>query len=233
MTQKTNQQPANQTTNPTLNLYVHDDQTDRRNRRIALVLAVAFHVGLLAVQLPNRTAEAAEPEKQEVLTVLQQVRFEKPPPPPQERPKPKAMKIPIPDPTPDEPEPLRQAEELETVLDIDSDEIFVDFPSEPPPAAPNTPLRAGGEVDKPVRTYYVAPHYTEIARRARIQGTVIIDATIDKAGNVIDAQILRGLPMGLDQSALAAVKQWKFEPATLNGKPVPVYYTVTATFELQ
>ena len=61
----------------------------------------------------------------------------------------------------------------------------------------------------------------------------IVQAVIDKQGNVVDAKVLKGLPMGLDQEALRAIRQWKFEPATLNGKPVDVYYNLTVNFTLQ
>jgi protein TonB len=72
-----------------------------------------------------------------------------------------------------------------------------------------------------------------VARKARISGVVIIETIIDRNGNVTDARILKGLPMGLDQSALDAVKRWKFKPGTLNGQPVPVIFTLTVNFTLQ
>jgi periplasmic protein TonB len=59
---------------------------------------------------------------------------------------------------------------------------------------------------------------------------VIIEAIIDQNGNVTDARVLKGLPMGLDDAALSAVKRWKFLPGTLNGTPVPVYYNLTVIF---
>jgi TonB family protein len=79
----------------------------------------------------------------------------------------------------------------------------------------------------------VEPVYTETARKARIEGIVIIETIIDRQGNVTDARMLKGLPLGLDQSALDAVKKWKFKPGTLNGQPVPVIFTLTVTFKLQ
>jgi protein TonB len=77
------------------------------------------------------------------------------------------------------------------------------------------------------------PVYTEMARKARIQGVVIVQAIIDKEGNVTNVKILKGLPMGLDQSAVDAVKRWRFKPATLSGKPVSVYYNLTVNFRIQ
>jgi protein TonB len=50
---------------------------------------------------------------------------------------------------------------------------------------------------------------------------------------VTEARILKGLPMGLDQSAINALKQWKFKPGTLNGQAVPVYYNLTINFQIQ
>ena len=99
----------------------------------------------------------------------------------------------------------------------------------------DNPVRVGGNVKAPViiESTRVDPRYTEVARRARIQGIVIIEAVIDRQGNVTEARILRGLPMGLDAEALNAIRQWKFRPGTLNGQPVPVYYNLTINFRLE
>ena len=95
------------------------------------------------------------------------------------------------------------------------------------------PIRIGGEVVPPVLTAKVAPNYPEIARKARVQGVVIVEEIIDKQGNVTDARVLRGLPMGVSEAATAAIQKWKYKPAMLNGRPVSVYLTVTVTFTLQ
>ncbi len=79
----------------------------------------------------------------------------------------------------------------------------------------------------------VQPEYTEIARKARIKGIVIVEAVIDRQGNVTEARILKPLPMGLDLEALRAIRQWKFKPGTLNGQPVPVYYNLTVNFQIE
>ncbi len=97
----------------------------------------------------------------------------------------------------------------------------------------DSPVRVGGNVKAPTIVTRVEPEYTEIARKARIAGIVIIEAVIDKQGNVTEARILKPLPMGLDQQALAAIRQWKFRPGMLNGQPVAVYYNLTVNFRLE
>jgi protein TonB len=106
-------------------------------------------------------------------------------------------------------------------------------PPPPPPAKkPQEAVRPGGVIRQPERVAYVAPLYPVIAREARIEGVVIIEATIGTDGRVTNARILRSLPM-LDEAALAAVRQWTYTPTTLNGVAVPVIMTVTVNFTLQ
>lgn len=93
------------------------------------------------------------------------------------------------------------------------------------------PLRVEGAVKKPEKIAGDAPVATDVALKAGLWGDVTVDALIDEKGNVVDAQIVKGLPMGLDQQALNAVRTWKFKPATLEGKPVKVRYDVKVTFE--
>jgi protein TonB len=96
-----------------------------------------------------------------------------------------------------------------------------------------TALRVGGDVKAPVAIIRPEPTYTEIARKGRIEGFVIIEAIIDVNGNVTDVRILKNLPLGLGDAAMEAVKRWKFKPGTLNGQPVPVIYDLTVNFRLQ
>ena len=79
---------------------------------------------------------------------------------------------------------------------------------------------------------YVRPQYPSIAQSARVQGVVIIEATIGPNGRVADARVLRSIPL-LDAAALDAVRQWEFSPTLLNGVPVPVIMTVTVNFTLR
>jgi protein TonB len=95
------------------------------------------------------------------------------------------------------------------------------------------PLRVGGDVSRPEIISQVKPVYTELARRARVTGTVIVEAIIDQQGNVTNARVLKGLPMGLDRAAVEAVQKWRFKPALLAGKPVKVYYVLTVNFQVQ
>ncbi|MBP1603433.1 MAG: transport protein TonB [Acidobacteria bacterium] len=93
-------------------------------------------------------------------------------------------------------------------------------------------VRVGGKIRPPTKVKDVKPVYPDAARSGRVQGMVIVEATIGANGKVIDAKVLRSVPM-LDQAALDAVKQWEFTPTLLNGKPVPVVMTVTINFKLQ
>ncbi len=105
-----------------------------------------------------------------------------------------------------------------------------------PPQAPPQPeeaVRYRGDMTRPQILLRVPPQYTEVARQARLQGTVIVEAVIDEGGRVRDVHILKGLPLGLDRAALDAVAQWRFTPATLNGRPLKVIYTLTLNFVVQ
>ncbi len=96
----------------------------------------------------------------------------------------------------------------------------------------DNPLRAGSGIRPPTKVKDVRPVYPEIAREARVQGTVIVEARIEPDGTVSDARILRSIPL-LDQAALDAVEQWRFRPTLLDGKPVPVIVTLTVNFRLE
>lgn len=96
-------------------------------------------------------------------------------------------------------------------------------------SADRRPLRVGGPVGPPKKLVHVAPAYPPAALDAGIEGVVIIEVTIDPAGAVSDARVLRSVPE-LDDAALEAVRQWKYSPTLLNGAPVPVIATVTIDF---
>ena len=108
------------------------------------------------------------------------------------------------------------------------------LPAEPVTTAPpklSEPIRVGGSIRPPQKIHEVAPVYPPIAQAARVQGIVIIEASIGPDGRVSDARVLRSVPL-LDQAALDAVRQWTYTPTLLNGVPVPVIMTVTVSFAL-
>ena len=115
------------------------------------------------------------------------------------------------------------------VGDPDPGAIVAPPPMAPPPA-PQQPMRVSG-VRQPQKIRDVQPTYSTFALAARVEGVVIIEATIGVDGRVVNAKVLRSVPL-LDESALEAVRQWVYTPTLLNGVPVPVIMTVTVQFKL-
>jgi TonB family protein len=92
-------------------------------------------------------------------------------------------------------------------------------------------LRVGGTIREPRKLKNVPPVYPDVAKQARVQGTVILECAISPEGKVTRVTVLRGIPL-LDQAAVDAVKQWVYTPTLLNGEPVAVIMTVTINFRL-
>lgn len=92
--------------------------------------------------------------------------------------------------------------------------------------------RIGGGVSAPTILYKVEPEYSEEARKAKFQGTVLIFIVVDELGNPRDLKVIRPLGLGLDQKALEAVQQWKFNPGKKDGRPVAVQATIEVNFRL-
>jgi protein TonB len=90
----------------------------------------------------------------------------------------------------------------------------------------------GGGVSEPVPIYDPDPPYSEQARKAKYQGTVVLMIVVDAQGNVRDVQVVKPLGLGLDEEAVKTVKTWKFKPAQRNGVPVAVRLDVEVTFRL-
>lgn len=91
------------------------------------------------------------------------------------------------------------------------------------------PLRVGGNVMESKLIRRVEPIYPELARRARVEFTVMLEVTVNEQGDVWNVKVLHGHPL-LDQAAIDAVKQWQYSPTYLNGQAVPVVATVTVSF---
>ena len=115
-------------------------------------------------------------------------------------------------------------------------------PNRPVQPAPQVPVArrqhrrlhrgaAGGT--QPEETDRVVPRYPMMARRAGIQGPVVVRGIVRKDGTIDNVEVIKDLPYGLGEAAREAVSQWHFRPATYRGDPIDVYYTVTVNFRLQ
>jgi TonB family protein len=212
-----------------------ETRDNRRAVRIGVAAGIALHLVLFVITFPKIEREIRQIGRGARVYELKQVRFQPPKPQVQRRaPRPKAKTIPIPDPTPDDPEPI---------YDDTVDTPAVDFPEatlngvltvpEGPPGPSLGPIQIAGNVKAPERVFAPDPVYPEEARMAHVQGVVILQTIIDTLGKVTNVRVLKGLPSGLTEAAVAAVREWKFNPATLDGQPVAVYYMVTITFSVQ
>jgi len=208
---------------------------DKKFGFYAFLGAVVLHVVVLVVNFPEFKDTVVPQKAENVIIVKKYV----PPPPKIERKqiikKKLTRKVPIPDPTPDEPEPIREPEPEIEDEPLPPDVEFLIGDPEPPP--PTGPLLAGvGDVTNPVLIpeSKIEPEYPELARVARLEGNVILQAVIHKDGSVGEVEVLRSNRpnMGFEDSAISAVQQWRYEPALQNGRSVEVYFTVIVEFTL-
>ncbi|MGB9764737.1 MAG: energy transducer TonB [Candidatus Saccharicenans sp.] len=93
-------------------------------------------------------------------------------------------------------------------------------------------VRAIGEIKPPKLIKKVDPVYPEEARKAGVEGIVILEVTTDQFGRVASVRVLKSVPL-LDEAAIDAVKQWVYEPVIIDGKPKPIVFTVTVNFQLK
>ena len=92
--------------------------------------------------------------------------------------------------------------------------------------------RIGGGVSAPAVLAKVEPEYSEEARKAKFQGTVMLYIEVDENGKPKNLRVVRALGLGLDEKAIEAVSKWKFRPGFKDGKPVTVAATVEVNFRL-
>ena len=104
-------------------------------------------------------------------------------------------------------------------------------PPPPPPGGRVTRVTKGGDVAAATATKKVMPVYPDLARQARLEGTVRLHTLIDTDGNVVEVTYVSG-PAMLVQAAIDAVKQWEFRPTILNGVPVQVECVLAIDFRL-
>lgn len=217
-------------------LYSHMFHTgEGRVKWIAFSIALVLHLIVLAINFPDFKSKIKQ-KKSNVIVVKKYV----PPPPKIERKKivkkKFTRKVPIPDPTPDEPEPIREPEpEIEPEPLPPDVEFMIGVPEAPPPSGPLLAGTGGVSMPEVIPESKVTPDYPELARVARIEGRVILQAVILKDGTVAEIEILNcNRPnMGFEESAIQAVRQWRYQPAKQGGRPVDVYFTVRVDFDLQ
>jgi TonB family protein len=92
--------------------------------------------------------------------------------------------------------------------------------------------RIGGGVSAPIPISKPEPEYSEEARKAKWQGTVVLAVVVDANGNPQNLRVVKSLGLGLDQKAIEAVEKWRFKPGMKDGKPVPVAATIEVNFRL-
>ena len=101
-----------------------------------------------------------------------------------------------------------------------------------PPQEPEVPIvKVGGEIREPRKVRHVDPIYPEIASRARVQGTVVLECIVSPQGQVVKVSVQRSIPL-LDDAAIEAVEQWVYTPTLKDGVPVKVIFTVSVRFAL-
>ncbi len=200
---------------------------------IGLVLVLALLVVAFRVDLGSDTDsdwEAPEQEQIEMEEIQQTEQIEEPPPPP---------KPPVPVEVPNDEALDDEALDLDASLDMD----------EPTSEAPPPPPEEEEEEEEEPEVFVVVEEmpeligglasiqskitYPEMAKKAGVEGRVIVQFVVDEEGNVQDPQVVRGLGAGLDEVALNAVKEAKFEPGKQRGESVRVKMSLPVTFRLR
>ncbi len=210
-------------------------QGDNKLVMYGFIAAIVVHLIVLVAPLPDFKKALKPKAAKKVVTVRKYV----PPPPPVERKrieqKKLTRKVPIPDPTPDEPEPIREPEpEFQEPIPPDA-EVFIGVPEPPPPSGPVLAGVDGVSNPERIAESYIKPVYPELARKARIETKLILQAVIHKDGSVGEIEVLqcKRPGLGFEEEAIDAVRQWRYKPALQNGKPVEVYFTIRVDFTLQ
>jgi periplasmic protein TonB len=202
--------------------WLSPDPGARRLVARALAAALILHATVLVARMPNWGREPVR-----IDTPIQEemkVQFLRPPPPPPKAPpkppEPVTKRVPKPDPTPEKPEPIKAPPPPPPV------------PSEEPPApAPvvqdTGPVRVSAG-QGPGLIKKVEPQYPPIARTARMEGSVVVDAIIRRDGTVSEVKVLSSTNKMFEQACIDAVRQWRFTPGSQD-----VILSVTVNFTLR
>ena len=201
--------------------------------RLGFLAAVMIHLAVFAVTWPT-LAQTEEVEADRIIVYRFPIVTYREPPPPERRFKAPPRQVPIPDPDPMGPELIRPSEQ-ETIPVEFPEEVLSFFPQAPPTTEESESkeiVEAGIDIE-PLRVLHrVQPQYSEAARRIRFEGSVVLSLLIDPGGQVAEVSVVRGLPFGLTENAVAAARQWLFEPCLYNEKPVSVRMILTVRFNI-
>jgi protein TonB len=241
------------------NIYIDStDPDDKRALRVAMFITLMFHILLFVVRFAAENVVYI-PENKQLITLKtlagppQLAGGGQPKSAPKKVtvPKPKPAPMPFPDPTPDDPEPLIEPvpDPAPQIVAQIGNELSIGDVSAPPGAGglggsnrgigtgtggPGDGVYGvGGGVRAPIPIFQPLPLYTEDARKARVEGLVLLQAIVRKDGSVDSFKVIRGLGYGLDESAINTIAtKWRFKPGTLNGQPVDVQANIEVSFRL-
>jgi protein TonB len=241
------------------NIYIDStDPDDKRAFRVAMFITLVFHILLFVVRFAAENVVYV-PENKQLITLKtlagppQLAGGGQPKSAPKKVtvPKPKPAPMPFPDPTPDDPEPLIEPvpDPAPQIVAQIGNELSIGDVSAPPGAGglggsnrgvgtgsggPGDGVYGvGGGVRAPIPIFQPLPLYTEDARKARVEGLVLLQAIVRKDGSVDSFKVIRGLGYGLDESAINTIAtKWRFKPGTLNGQPVDVQANIEVSFRL-
>ncbi|PJB77231.1 MAG: hypothetical protein CO090_09160 [Acidobacteria bacterium CG_4_9_14_3_um_filter_49_7] len=215
-----------------------ESEDDKRNYKIALLVALVFHIILIWVSIPDfGNKNFVEEKKNE--KIMRRVVLR---PPPEQQMKQlqlqkKMQKVPVPDPTPDKPEPIVPIETSDDQQINMDDDYIIGVPDAPP--APTGPIRDGtAGLTRPVYDLGQLQQnvvYPELGKKAGFQGYVILEVVLKKDGTVGNVRVIGGplRALGFPEAAIRAVKKMKFTPGKLRGQPVDVILTLTVNFKLR
>ncbi|MEW6365393.1 MAG: TonB family protein [Acidobacteriota bacterium] len=230
-------------------------------RPVSFTIAIAVHAAVVSLLIVIPLLQSSPLPKPAFVVELRRPPEPPPPPPPPPPPFPASTVSEPPRPSsrieapPPAPEKLRAPDQVPQ--DVDVSEIDLGIDSGVPDGVPGgvtggvvggvvgsptggvvageqdlMPVRLGLDIQPPKLIKKVEPVYPAIAAAARVQCTVLIEATTDIRGRVVDVRVTRSIPM-LDRAAVDAVRQWIYSPVMLNGRPQPVIFTVRVEFFLR
>jgi len=225
-----------------------------RHQTLPMLISVVTQTTLVAaIFLSTVLFVVAPPPQMEMMMAFVAAPPPPPPPPPPAPPPPEAQPVVKPVPTSGEVAPVEEPKEIAPEplpRDLGEAELYgvpggdvggvvgglvpeiPPPPPPPPPPEPRKPLRIGGQLKEPSLIHRVEPVYPALAIASQMQGIVILEAIVDEEGRVESVRVLRS-PGVFDNAAVEAVRQWRYSPVILNGRPEKFILTVVVSFRLQ